>query len=316
MAGPAKRLMDVEELVRWACGQELPKKRGSATWRAPAEFRSAVPRRESSLLGRWNAPAGYPEISPMFAHGFASPNLSGRGGSPDDDAILVEAAILGLSLGNFDFDAEELSFGIGLPVDVEGAFASAAANVSNLLLTHGKLGNRPSLGDGQFAIGPKLAPNGKPGVWRIEAEVAGTFGGGDVTREFEAPVVAMKRRHLYPDGAYGVLVYNPDPQEIVNDRAVYLAWRMGLDLLGEALSRRMERITAVPTAAAMMPWRGDLDGDPVRDLFGAGAGAVRGPLEVARMSGDRALGARRRLSVGGALRGRKPARPGKSVAAG
>jgi hypothetical protein len=67
--------------------------------------------------------------------------------------ILVETAIAGE---------------IGVPVDAAGAIAAARANVANPLLVHGGLGSRPEAGADGFVVKPRLAANGRPGVWRVD----------------------------------------------------------------------------------------------------------------------------------------------------
>ena len=50
MAAGAKRLMDVEDVVVWACSHELPKKRHPAGRQLPA-FK--LQRGDGELVGRW-----------------------------------------------------------------------------------------------------------------------------------------------------------------------------------------------------------------------------------------------------------------------
>jgi len=306
--------MDVEDVVRWACGQELTKKRGAATTKGPAGLNAAGA--DAALVGRWTRPPGFPAISPMFA-GAYGPSGPGRqaGGAPDADALIVEAAILGLgaSMGALAVP-EALALDIGLAVDVEGAFAAAIANVANLVLAHGRLGNRPAPGSEAPRPRPRPAANGKPGAWRRERWREPTAEGGFVEREVETPVQRL-RRDLYPPGAYCLLDYEPDPQLIVNDRAEYLAWRLALDALCAALSGRLERIGALPPAAALAPWLGEKDGDKPRDLFAPGAAGVYSGRERLALAARRESRQRRALSVCGAKM-RRAARPGRGAASG
>ena len=314
----AKRLMDVEDVVRWACGQGLGTRSGPPS-RHPAGMN--LPRAEASLVGRWSGPAGYPEISPMFAGAFATGGSSRGGGAgrarfgsaePDPDALVVEAAIAALGDAMTERTAPEaLALDIGLPVDVDGAYAAAIANIVNLTLAHGRLASRPLLGPERPAPYPKAAPNGKPGVWRLETWSEPTVEGGKVEREVETRAAPV-RRDLYPTGAYCRLEWDPDPQSIVYARAVYLAWRQGLEALAESLSGRMERIAALPPAAALAPWLGDRDGDKPRDLFGPGAERVYTRAEALAIQARREARERRRPMVG-TTPARRPARPGKGA---
>jgi len=327
MTQGAKRLMDVEDVVRWACGQGLEGRRGSD---GPQRLGLNLRRDDASLVGRWMWPAGFPEISPMFAGAFATggssrgagalPGLgarrSGLGtGDPDEDALLVETAIGGLAAAMAGRLAPEaLALDIGLPVDVDGAYAAAIANIVNLTLVHGRMASRPALGPERPAPFAKAAPNGKPGVWRQETWREPTVEGSTVEREVETRCAPI-RHDLYPGGAYCRLEWDPDPQTIVNARAEYLAWRQGLEALAEALSGKMERIAALPPAAALAPWLGEADADKPRDLFGPGAERVYSGREALAIAARREARERRRPMVASAP-ARRPTRPGKGAAEG
>jgi len=303
----ALKPMDVEEVLKWACGQELPRKGRPA---AAPTLRRLDRGRDAELVGRWIWPAGFPAISPMFAHGFVTAG-NPRGGPPDQDALLVETAIGAVGAAMAGRNApDELALDIGLGVDIDGAFASALGNVGNLLLAHGRLGNRPSIGAWEPKCSPRLAMNGKPGVWRINRIVEPGFGGRSVERDVEEPAPALKGR-TWPTGAYGALEWDPDPQLVVNDRAEYLVWRLGLDELSRMLSGRLARIAALPTRAAMAPWLGHVDGDGIVDLFQPGT-HVYAARDAAAMRGRR----ERRVLSTRAPGARRPARPGRGQACG
>lgn len=60
----AKKLIDAEDLVRWAASEELRKKR-SSTIRAPLAL--SLSKGDGELVGKWTRPPGFPAIHPMFA---------------------------------------------------------------------------------------------------------------------------------------------------------------------------------------------------------------------------------------------------------
>lgn len=321
----AKRLLDVEEVVNWAC-QEL-----AACRAAPADLRPgglAISRLDASLVGRWTFPPGIPSVSPMFAGGFASAVSASTAGSswrrgggssrwadPDPDALAIEAAIGGLAARMAGFAApEELALDIGLAVDIDGAFAHSLANVGNLLLAHGRMGNRPEWRSEPPAATPRLAANGKPGVWRRAAAAEPILGGGLVEREYEEAVSSLKRRDTYPDGSYGVIDWDPDPQAgVVSGRADYLAWRLGLETLAAELSGTLQAIAALPPAAALLPWLGEADALKPADLFGAGARRVYSRMEQSAISARRSARERRVRAVSPG-KTRRPPRLGKLTA--
>jgi hypothetical protein len=302
----SKRMMDIEDVVRWACGA-VRSRRPSPS--APPRAMN-VPRSEASLVGRWTWPSGFTEISPMFSAVFPTGRSRGSNVPDDPDAATVEAAIGMLSQRMTAYAApEQLAPDIGSDVDLAGAFAAPLANVTNIVLTHGRLGNRPAIGQEIPIPTPKLAPNGKPGIWQLQCNVEKTIAGDQVERLFEAPVQGA-RRGVYPDGSFCVILYEPNPQSIVNDRAEYLVWRLALGELAELLSGRLERIAALPPAAAIAPWLGDRDGEKPRDLFGAGADRLHGAAEQRAMAARRA-GAVRRTIAPSSGKLRRPTRPGR-----
>lgn len=309
----AKRLMDVEDVVRWALSR--PADRGAAPQGTQICGGMNVPRSEASLVGRWTWPASFPSISPMFAGGYATGGVARPKGPIDPDAAIVEAAIGEIGEAMAGLAAPEaIALDIGLPVDIDGAVAAALANVKNLVLAHGRLGNRPAYGIWAPQARARRTPNGKPGVWKIERWREPTINGGFVERDVERPVQPM-RRDLYPAGSYGLIDWDPDAQLIVNDRAEYFVWRMALEALCAALSERMARIAALPPAAALAPWFGELDGDKPRDLFGPGAERVYSRLEAQAVAARRETRERRRVTTSGGV-ARRPARPGRGAASG
>ncbi len=312
MAAGAKRLMDVEDVIAWACSQELPKKRPPSGRQLPA---LELQRGDGELIGRWTKPSGFPSISPMFRPHFGGGPSRQRGGDPAPDALIVEAAILALPprMAGLKPPAA-LAEGIGLPVDIAGAFAAAVANIVNLVLAYGRLGKRPAPGDDRLTVRPRLASNGKPGVWRIERLLDRTLDGEGIARDYERPVKAI-RKDLYAAGAYCGLEFDPDPQLVINDRAEYLTWRLALEELAAGLLGGLETIEPIAPSAALMPWFGEADAAKPPDLFRPGAEGLHSAQEAAAMASDRSTAARRPLRPGERHTGR-PARPGRGAATG
>jgi hypothetical protein len=313
----AKRMLDIEDVLRWACQELAGRSRRTEDGGRRTDLRSLCSGGTglASLVGRWTEPPGFPSISPMFAAGFAAPAIgAGRGAPPDGDSLLVEAAISGLPAAMALLETPaELAPDIGLEVDRDGAFAAAKASAAGLLLAHGRMGNRPAWDLGATAVGPRRAANGKPGTWRRTAVAETLFGDRPDARrtgqrEFEEAAPALRKRDLYPDGAYCGLEFEPPPQAAVNARADYLAYVLALGALAEALSGRLESIAALPPAAAVAPWLGDRDGDRPRDLFRAGAGRVYSGREQRELAARRAASSRWSVAGGNGAK-RRPARP-------
>jgi len=258
--GGMAKALDIEELMVWAAA-ELARKRPGATGKV---YRLDVSRGDAEIMGRWNWPMGIPEVSPMFTGVYPTAG-NARGEPPGEDALTIEAALARLSYVSLDFDAETragVMHGFGFEIDAEGILRAAARKSATLVLVQGRLGKRPSLTFEPPVPRPRLAPNGKPGAWRREIWAEPTFDDhAEAESEREVPVTSLKKRDLYPPGAYGVLEWDPDPAEIVAERAAYWAWRAGLAWLAEDLKGKLTRREAAPPAAPERPW---IDPEPER----------------------------------------------------
>jgi hypothetical protein len=244
----AKQPIDCEDLVRWAC-ERLPTTRPSKCaidrGEDPLAFVAASDR---ELVGRWTKPAAFPMIQPMFAGGFAQVTRANNM-RPPADALNVETAIRAVQIDMAP--PNEIGHGIGFAVDIAHAWAWARRMAVNLLYAYGRLGD-PPYADHAFAFSTVLAPNGKPGVWRTEMiEEEGVFGVIEAERIVRTQ---QNRRGQYESGAYCRMEIEPDPQVVVNDRAEYYTWRLGLDQVAAALEGRLDRFEVFPTAALRAPW--------------------------------------------------------------
>jgi hypothetical protein len=299
----AKKLVDVEDLLTWAAAELA--RQGPPGRRAL--LRSLVGRADAELLGGATRPASFPKIAPMWTPGMG--RAGGLSDPPHPDALMVGAAIERLRLAPppCPVSYDELTFGLGFALDVTGALRAALANVANLVLVHGRLASRPSPRLETPAPSPKRQSNGRPGAWRLERWIEPTFADhAQAERDVEVAVSAI-RKGLYPAGAYGVVECDPAPQALVDERAEYAAWRAGLEWLAAELAGELETRAPLPPRAAALPWAGDVDAEPVRDVFAPGARGVYDSAEAAMLEGSRATG-RRRPIAGGRVYARAAAR--------
>lgn len=308
----ANRVMDVEDVLSWAYGDELSKRRDAVA--------SNLARNDASLVGKWTSPAGFPSVSPMFAgfHGGSSSSTAGsswdRGplsprsaGPPHADALKVETAVSLLADALAGLQApDHLALDIGLPVDIDGAFAAALANVANIIIVHASRGGRPSVGRELPRPAPVHAANGKPAI-RCEVTIL------DIARRpyaSERPAGRL-RSGFYETGAFCPLEWDPDPQWIVNERAEYSVWRIALEQLVVQLAGELATISMLAPSAPIAPWLGERDAGKPPNLFAPGAPGVYTRLEVLSMEarrGQRRRPPARRQDL------HRPARPGRSIA--
>lgn len=257
MGEGAKRLIDAEGLVCWAASNELPKARRKTGFVFPPLHLL----RDGELVGKWNVPACYPEVSPMF-----SANVGGGSaaplaylGEPDPDALEVERTLRSIARNppSIEGEIQLVAHNIGDDVAVAAAgraLRNARRSLAGLVLGHGALGTRPQWDHPPFATAPLRAERGgKPAVFRLGLISMPTLDGGMVTVEGEIRCEA-KRRDEYPAGAYCRIEYDPDPHSVIADRADYLIWRSALAELARTLSGRLARFEPIEPAAPRAPW--------------------------------------------------------------
>ncbi len=266
----AKKLYDIEDALGWAVIELL--------------------RHEREANGRF---VGASTMSPMFrlllvGRGGRGSGYVPMGGPPHRDALTIEAAILGLRR----FTAVEIAGRcglvdeIGLEVDELGAVRHALSTIVELVVIHAKTGRRPPAGLEQPEPKPSYAPNGRPRV--LIRTVIEDMGGMPYETEVASPAT---RGGSYRDGSFCPLVYEPDPQTIVAERAEYAVWHAALRILAEELRGKLDSISILPPSAPERPWLGERDsGKPavLQDLS-----AIFTRQEADRAATERRQGKRR-----------------------
>lgn len=251
---PNKRVMDIEDVLRWAFQDELPKRREEE-----GEFRM----RE------------FPAVCPMFAmaqHGGRIENFSREPGFPlamgevHPDALIVEQAVKNLSrFSEHRFEGElGLAPDLAAGQDEQGPMAWAMAQIVNLVRIQARLGARPS-----FAKTPEPAAivdrQGRPLVMVLRTTMK-TDEEGRLRPHLVEEKVGAEGKDRYPRGAYCLIEWE-DPKAILRERAGYSAWWAALDLLAHELSGRLSTIAVLPPAAAQRPWAGHTDAAKPRRIL-------------------------------------------------
>ncbi len=238
---------DIEELVRWAYLDELPK------------------RQTSSAEGIWDRMKQYGSLGGVNPdqHSFAGGGAQryAQFGLPHPDAEEIERAIAGLGTlsieQDFDLIVGDLRALVSVNdlrprprIDVTVGTASVAGyydkdtmppavrprdvlmvrsiNVSALVIQHAVMGTRP-----QWKAGQPL-PMQIPG------------------RRGPMLVGECRGKNLYTAGSYSPLRWAPSPVEIVLGRADYHVWRRALLALSQTLNLTAHQ--ALPPAASAAPW--------------------------------------------------------------
>lgn len=252
---PRKRFLDIELALRWAYRDELPKRlRGGPSF----------------------ADLSRPPRSDFFDDDGATrePGYPASAGEPHPDAMAIEAAVKSLETwrghGFGPGDPAGLLHGIDhMEVDHIQAGTEAVASMAGIVACHARAGTRPKWSSCLPEPFPDRGPNGKPKVMvdetfvetvdkrgRVRFEPAADPQPGEIA--YTTPVACPPtRKEVYRPGAYCPLVYRPAPAGLVAERAEWAAWRMGLELLYEALGGQLESIAVLPPSAPWRPWAGE-----------------------------------------------------------
>lgn len=235
---PAKRFVDVETALRWAYRDELPKQlRRGPTFADLGRPPSADYGNDDGAVRE----PGYPVAL----------------GEPHPDALAIEAAVKSLEgLRGHGFGADDpagLMFGMEyMEIDHLQAGTEAVAAMAGIVAVHARAGSRPKWSRELPLPFPDRGANGKP---RVMHETT-VINRGGITHLTAVPCPPM-HKNTYKCGAYCPLVYRPNPTRIVAERAEYAAWRMGLELLYEALTGQLASIAVLPASAPWRPWAGE-----------------------------------------------------------
>lgn len=240
-AAPNKQLLDIEDVLRWAYRDELPKRRSDDGELRQREFPSVSPMFSMAALGgrveNFSREPGFPAAM----------------GEPHPDALLVEAAVERLArYAGHEFQGE-LGLLTNLPPgqDEHAAMRRAMGQLVDTVRVMARLGHRPT-----FTRSPEpaavIGANGRVQILVVRNGV-------------ETPCGA-EGRDRYPSGAFCQIVWDR-AETILLERADYAAWWAGLDLLAHELAGTLDSISVLPPAAAQRPWAGEVDQGKPRRLL-------------------------------------------------
>lgn len=254
-----KRVLDIEQVLEWLFRDQLPRRRDEGDDHRP----------------------GFPSVSPMFRHADLGGRIDSWAREPGHplamgeihpDALIVEQAVLALEkfidhdyVAAAELAGDDLGIATGLDesVDQAAAMARAGRAIVTLVVVNAKLNRRPI-----FSLptaGPKNLGNGKPQVVREETRRWPKLAGGEAVETILVPAPMKDAARGYPDGAFCPVVYDPDAQEMLLERAEYAVWWAALHYLASELEGKLETISVLSPSAPQRPWVGELDlGKPSR----------------------------------------------------
>lgn len=285
-----RRVMDIEDALRWAFRDELPK--GYRTGGAADNV-------------------GYPSMSPMFSmvatggridNWSREPGFPAAMGEPHPDALLIAAAVERLER----FAAQEVEGDVGLmpdlaafAVDEVAAMKRALPRAASIVITAAKSGRRPFFTTKPPVFRPVRFDNGNPTImaWQTQSRPKpAKMGGGTVEWDELLPVRTLKNGG-YPTGSHCVLTYSPDPKEIAEERADYAVWWAALNAIAEDLTGELSTIAVLPPSAAQRPWSDEQDAAKPPKIFADLSGRVYQQQQRETAAAYRQLGQRRQVGA-------------------
>lgn len=260
----AMRRMVIENTLRWAYREELPKSRQGVGIGGPAAVRSpgAI---VDMVAETWALPDN--------AYGVVLDPTADE--DPHPDAVAIHEAVLRLDDADVAIPADWDGHGA---VDLHGGEDQVMARVLDGLTRMDGDGARilrvqPSqlvrtyaiVGLPDMIIDPpelkfEVGATGRPKWFRRSIVVTET---GSYEVEIDGYDAKRKRAHV---DAYRKSYLDPDPVPSLINRARVEIWRAALDLLFEALEGRLASISLMPTAYGPRPWEDDAPAAILPDL--------------------------------------------------
>lgn len=237
------------------------------------------------------------------------PGMPAALGEPHPDALIVEAAVLGLARYADHRFAGDLGLTTSLPpgLDDVAAMTRAMGQLVATVQVFARLGKRPTFAK-SLEPSAVVGRNGKVCVFRVRTEMrAGRDG---ITRpHLIEEQVSAQGKDRYPSGAYCSIEWD-DSTDVLNERAQYAAWWAGLDLLAHELRGQLASIGVLDIAAQQRPWAGDVAIEAPRRVLDAPASRARIRDQQETFLARRILDHRRRQAGH-----RRPAKPAAAESA-
>ena len=231
-----RRVLPIEEVLRWAVRDELPKHR-----------------EDGGSLGGGSA------VHPMWGNGLFTrvDNWSREPGMPlalggcHPDAEVIEKEIRDLDVEALDLAPYQIGHGLGPHCEVVRISRLVRRDVIAWLITFAKKGGRLDLGE-HVICEPALSANGKVTVWRTVSTPCGTDLHGQPLF-ITSDEVAVSKGDARDTGLFCKLNWTRNADDVAEDRARYAAWHAALACLADGLLMLSSIEVRAPIAPAT-PW--------------------------------------------------------------
>lgn len=240
----------IEEALRWAIRDELPKKRHDPRITAPPPM-PMQPMWRAGIFGStidcWSREPGMPPAM----------------GDPHPDALVIEAQLTALSeilkrastndaLCPLDLSPYPIQAEMRGKADLNVLIAAALHATPAWLVTCAIRGSVPDVGDGPMCE-PATSDNGKVTIWLTVSREAGIGPDGEPWFVTADERTAPTRAGQYPTGAFCKLSWTRGGLEVVEEQLRYAFWHAALAYLVPAL-QFLDSIEILPPSAAIAPW--------------------------------------------------------------
>ena len=246
-AAPKRRKMTIEEALRWAIRDELPKRRADSPIRGPQCASDPVWRMVAmgGPVDNWSREPGMPPAM----------------GDPHPDAITIEAhlqvlsetlqrAADGSAICPLDLAPYPIQFNLRGKANL-GVLTSATMYATPSWLVTGAI-RRPPAVCGGIAIEPVMAKNNKVAIWRTVHTPCGE--GPDGKPWFTShDEVATSKGDSRDTGLFCKLNFTRTGDEVLEEQLRYAYWHAALVYLVPAL-QFLTSIEVLPPKAPIAPW--------------------------------------------------------------
>lgn len=271
----AKRRVGIEDLLRWAYREELPKE-GAKVGITPDGFGGAW-----GGVEKYGAYLTVIDEGGLNRFGVVPEEFTERG--PHPDAVAIAGAVAALDGWNLNIPDgwdpfEDLGELGGLRprvlADVMARLTACGADGERALKTpplrlvfrHAIMGGCPVWQADVPEVRTICGANGRA-VWFAMQTMCDPISG--TAFEVERTVLASGRRQM--SGAYRKYYLDPDPVDAGVARGEYEIWRAALDVLVLELEDNLESVEVLPSARAYRPWMdGEREPCVLRDVSGDG----------------------------------------------
>lgn len=248
---PKMKRMTVEQLLKWAFCEELPKAGSGGSGEA---VRSAWVSIESFVQLLTKVDDNRYGVVPL---------LDSEAGDPHPDALIVFDAVAGLEKYSacIPHDWNPMPEIMAYPKQAELCLRAARfgienanSSIFNLVRKHAILGGVPEWEGDVPELVPVCNESGQPIWFQMRMEQALDENGQPIERKFETADGWNRNTKAPKAGAYQKHYLDPDPVMTLIGRGEYLIWRSAMETIGMEVAGRLRDHAVIQCDRPWSPW--------------------------------------------------------------